>query len=482
MVAMWGVISTGWVLLGVPSYLLFTGAAAGFVEEEDCIVVAEFETETERGATGLAVREAVVTDIWQSKYVTVLWDERVRETLGLMRLPDTTRVDRRVAVEIARRDNCPAVVVGTVAPLGTGYSLTAAIIETETRAEVAHLRATAADETEVIGAAERLARQVRRHLGESLASIQRSEPLERVTTSSLRALELYSLAAGPYWARGDLAGAGRLLLQAVELDTTFALALRRLAITGGGRPGGGKPYMLRAFRFREHLPERERLLIDAQEFWTPRSWWDSAAYLYEMGLERYPNPDWWSNNLAILYYIMYRFEDALALRLKLLETDSRPGFKWQWAEDVAQTARTLGRHGLADSALAVMRETIPPERQDVLIRTEAWNAYYAGDLVLVDSLAREMEKYPRLAYDGETLRVVLLTLYGRMDEALALAVPPWEWSRTIAMAYTPGLGILPGGTRWLGTFSRRESSSRFRIHWLKTTISIPLASASISAR
>jgi tetratricopeptide (TPR) repeat protein len=126
---------------------------------------------------------------------------------------------------------------------------------------------------------------------------------------------------------------------------------------------------------------------------------------------------------------------ALALRLKLLETDSRSGFTWQWAEDVAKTARTLGRHGLADSALAVMRETIPPERQDVLIRTEAWNAYYAGDLVLVDSLAREMEKYPRLAYDGETLRVVLLTLYGRMDEALALAVPPWEWSRTIAMAY-----------------------------------------------
>jgi hypothetical protein len=148
MVAMWGVISTGWVLLGGTSYLLFKGAAAGFVEPQDCIVVAEFETETERGATGRAVREAVVADIWQRNYVTVLWDERVRETLGLMRLPDTTRVDRRLAVEIARRDNCPAVVVGTVAPLGTGYSLTAAIIETETRAEVAHLRATAADETE----------------------------------------------------------------------------------------------------------------------------------------------------------------------------------------------------------------------------------------------------------------------------------------------------------------------------------------------
>jgi hypothetical protein len=120
--AVWGLVAAGWVVLGGTGYLLFRGAAAGFVEPEDCVVVAEFANETERPYFGLAMRGAVVTDIGQSSYVTVLWDERLRETLGLMRLPDTTRVDQRLALEIARRENCPAVVSGTVAPLGTGYS------------------------------------------------------------------------------------------------------------------------------------------------------------------------------------------------------------------------------------------------------------------------------------------------------------------------------------------------------------------------
>jgi tetratricopeptide (TPR) repeat protein len=436
MVAMWGVISTGWVLLGVPSYLLFTGAAAGFVEETDCIVVAEFENETESTRLGLVVRTLVVTDLGQTSYMGVLGVEQLSGTLRRMRLPDSTRVDQRLAREIALRENCPAVVAGTVVQLGPGYVLSARILEAATGEEVVPLSEPAVNEWALYEAAERLSRQVRRHLGESLASIQRSEPLENVTTSSLEALELYSRATGPLWARWDFATAGRLLLQAVELDTTFALAYRALALLGGGRPGGGRHYWELAWRFREHAPERDRVMIDAQPFWSPRGRLDSAAHVYEMAIERYPNPEWrWSNNLALLYYTMYRFEDALALWLKLLETEAGSSREWDRAREIAMAARAVGRHGLADSMLAIMRETIPPEQQQELTRTEAWNAYYAGDLVRVDSLAREMEKDPRLAYDGEGLRAVPLALYGRMEEALALAVPPWEWRVFIPLVY-----------------------------------------------
>jgi tetratricopeptide (TPR) repeat protein len=54
--------------------------------------------------------------------------------------------------------------------------------------------------------------------------------------------------------------------------------------------------------------------------------------------------------------------------------------------------------------------------------------------MLVDSLARELEKDPRpgLALLGTDLRVLLAAMYGRMDEALALAA---DWLRFIELAW-----------------------------------------------
>ena len=93
------------------------------------------------------MRTLVVTDIGQTPYVNVLGDERLRETLELMRLPDTTHVDQQRALEIALRDNCPAVVAGTVAPLGTGYVLSAQILEVATGQAVVPLSEPAANDS-----------------------------------------------------------------------------------------------------------------------------------------------------------------------------------------------------------------------------------------------------------------------------------------------------------------------------------------------
>jgi tetratricopeptide (TPR) repeat protein len=86
------------------------------------------------------------------------------------------------------------------------------------------------------------------------------------------------------------------------------------------------------------------------------------------------------------------------------------------------TAQTLGRHALADSGLAILREQLPPGHLWIL-RAAAGNAYSAGDLLLVDSLAREMatdEKAGLLSERWEWL-AGLASMRGRVNEALALA-------------------------------------------------------------
>jgi tetratricopeptide (TPR) repeat protein len=414
------VVLTGWVVLGGTGFLLTIAAAAGFVGPEDCIVVAEFENETERPALAATVRDGVVTVLSQSGYVSVLGSGRVRETLGLMRLPDTTRVDETLAQEIARRENCPAVVSGIVAPLGTGYSLTAAIIEVSTGTEVKRLNETAADETEVIGAVEGLARLVRRHLGESLPSIRRSERLYRVTTNSLEALELFTLGLRRWDVQGDEAGAVPLLERAVAVDTAFAEAYRKLssAYSNLGDPVAARRYADLAYRSRERLTSLNRLVTVAQYHWA-RGRFDSAVYYYRIGTERYPN-DWGAvrTNLGVVYSAMGRFEEALQVWLEVAEMRD-------WYGDgvnVADVSRTLNHHALADSALAFLRERLPPEHYEIL-QAAAWNAYYAGDLLLADSLAREManDSSARLAVGGRLLLAGLASMYGRVNQALALA-------------------------------------------------------------
>jgi DNA-binding SARP family transcriptional activator len=420
--ALCGVIVAGWIVLGGTGYLLFRGAAAGFVEPEDCVVVAEFESETERPATGLAVRDQVVADLSRPGYVTVLGLSQVRETLRLMRLPDTTRVDETLALEIARRDNCPAVVSGSVASLGTGYSLTAVIIEAESGAALVRPSETAADDTELIPAVERLARKVRRHLGESLPSIGRSAPLARYTTSSLEALEFFTLAIRRAEQGGDYAAAVPLLEQAVALDSTFAEAHRKLAAYYPRYPGkrdAANRSLELAYHHSERLPLAEQLGIAAL-YHGYRGRQDSALHYYRRILERYPNDGVAAHNGGLILAAMGRFEEALELFRALSEVDP---LEASARDELIVTARILGRHALADSALAIVREITGRSH----LNFEAGNAFYRGDLAAVDSLARELEKAresekdPSLVSAGQSWRAALAAMYGRMNAAHVLA-------------------------------------------------------------
>ncbi len=233
--ALWGVIATAWLLFAGPGFLVKAGAAEFFSAREK-VVVAELENETDQEALGLAVREAIITDLDQSEYVNTVSRTDMMEVLGRMRLADTTIVDERVALEIARRAGHPAVVAGSVTPLGSGFQLSARIIEVATGEVAVRVRETASDESEVVAAVERLTRLVRRHLGESLASVRRSQPLPDVTTSSLDALEFYARAQ-VYADIGDWEAAIPLWERAVALDTAFAAAYRCAEMDGSATTG-----------------------------------------------------------------------------------------------------------------------------------------------------------------------------------------------------------------------------------------------------
>jgi tetratricopeptide (TPR) repeat protein len=415
--AIWGVISTIWLFTGFRG-LVVKAEAADLFEAKDAVVVADFENSTDQPALGLAVTEAVITDLDQSEYVTVVERSELAEVLERMRLPDTTSLSADIAVEVAQREGYPVVVSGSVTPLGNGYQISARIIEATTGDVAVRLRETAMDEAEVIPAVERLARLTRRHLGESLTSLQRSQPLPNVTTASLEALELYSQGRA-LLRRGDAASAIPLMERAVRVDTAFASAYRGLSVaySNVGNTGAGQTNAEKAFRHADRLVDLERYMTGG----TYHSWrrqLDSATYYYQRVLDREPENFVAVNNLGDLYERMGRYEDAL--RLYRISVDIDPT-SLTGHLNMASAAATLSEYAVAESAMVVMRERFPGAFATNYFEFSL--AQYTGDFDQARAGARLTADMPSPVYNtwGYWLLTGAEGTRGHIDAALAFA-------------------------------------------------------------
>jgi serine/threonine-protein kinase len=423
-------------------------AAASFFQERDRVIVSDFENQTADEVLGLAVRQAVITDLHQSPHVSVVDYAELGPVFRRMQVPDTSRLTPRRALEVARREGYPAVIGGAIAPLGTGYLLTGEIVEASTGEVAVRVRETAEDEGEVLPAVERLSRLLRRHLGESLVSLRRSRPLPEVTTASLEALESFAQAM-EYSRAGDAAGSLPLLERAVSIDTGFAAAYRAMAIhhSNHGRMVQAGEAIERAHALGSRLPDRERYLTGAV-FHRQRGNADSAAYNYELLLELEPEHPSAINNLGDLYEDMGQYEDALEMYRRSMVLDPQratPHF------NLMSAARTLGLHALADSVAALTEERFPGSMY--AIAGAGLNAYYAGDFEAGEPYARLLvERYPGYAA-GNAQRILasLEASRGHIRHAMALADSAGASYEADGAAFMTALSlIIKAVVAWVG--------------------------------
>jgi tetratricopeptide (TPR) repeat protein len=242
-------------------------------------------------------------DLSQSQTVRLVGPDVVVRTLHRMELdPLTTALDERLAREVAEREGVKALLVGEVVPLGDGYVLSARVISPADGETLLARRATAADNSRLFDAINELSHELREGIGESLRLVNAAPPLARATTRSLEALRLYTIANRVDELAGDPQRAVALLERALTLDSTFALAWRRLGVVSAnaGNPARGITARTRAYELRERLPLRERLLVEA-DYAAIRGDHLERMSAFEELLELYPD-DWRAlHNLADAY-------------------------------------------------------------------------------------------------------------------------------------------------------------------------------------
>jgi serine/threonine protein kinase/tetratricopeptide (TPR) repeat protein len=310
--------------------------------EKDTVVLADFVNTTGDAVFDGTLKQALAVQLEQSPFLNILPESRVREALRFMGRQPDERITADVAREIGLREGAKAVLAGSIASLGSSYVITISAVNTQTGDSLAREQVEASSKEQVLKALDGGASSLRAKLGESLGSVQEfAKPLEQATTSSLEALQAFSLGHAEHMRLHDLQAIPH-LKRAVELDPNFAMAYATLGVVYGnsGAKTLGRDAMQKAFDLRERASEREKLYISAH-YYEAAGQIDKAIDIYEQWKQAYPRDSVPRDNLALAYDATGQQDKALANALEAMQIDPKDVYAYQ---NVAGDYMSLGRY------------------------------------------------------------------------------------------------------------------------------------------
>ncbi len=280
--------------------------------DKDQLILADFNNQTGDPVFDSTLKEALAIQLEQSPLLSLVSDAELHNNLQYLGQPKEQKITGDLAQQIGQRLGVKAYLAGTITSLGNSYVISINAVNCATGEVFAREQETAADKAGVLKAVSTAATELRAHLGESMASIQKlSTPFTNVTTSSLQAFHAFSLGEDAHRMGHDLPEAESFYQEAVKLDPTFAMALARLGVvySNVGATSKAIPYLKKAYDLRERVTERERMYIESQfslqQFDLPK-----ALESYKLYVDTYPRDAAAWNNLSSAYQTAGDYEDA----------------------------------------------------------------------------------------------------------------------------------------------------------------------------
>jgi len=323
-------VAAALLLLAVGAIFYFRSHKPQQLTDKDVIVLADFANTTGDPVFDSTLKEAVAADLDQSPFFNVLSDRKVSEMLKLMGRSTGERITRDVGRELCLRTGSKALLVGSIAALGSHYALGLKAIECGNGDVLAASEGEASSREKVLQTLGTQLADLRGKLGESLASIQKfDKPLEEATTSSLEALQAYSEGQRLAREKGDT-DALPFLKRAVELDPNFARAYASLGVRYNnlGQASLAIENVRRAYELRDRVSEREKYYIACTYFTLVTGELEKAIQQYELWIQDYPRDYVAQTNLGVNYFSLGQFERAAAVTREALalEPDSILGY------------------------------------------------------------------------------------------------------------------------------------------------------------
>ena len=226
--------------------------------------MADFTNTTGDPIFDSTLRQGLSAQLAQSPFLSLLPDSRIAQILALMTEPKDARLTQKLAREVCQRTASVATIEGFISSNGSQYVLELRAVNCRSGDVLAAEQVTANAQTQVLPAMGDAARNIRRKLGESLASVLKYDaPPRDVTTGSLEARQAYSVGYRAHTLRHDEVAAIPQLQRAVSLDPNFAMAFTTLGAcysTSGEAVRAAESFR-RAYALRERVSANEEFYI-----------------------------------------------------------------------------------------------------------------------------------------------------------------------------------------------------------------------------
>jgi len=290
---------------------------------KDTVVLADFANSTGDPVFDDALKQALSTALRESPFLNVLSDSSVSKTLRFMRKEPNTRLTPEITREVCQRSDSKAWIGGSISNIGNQYIVRVKAVNCQTGDTLADEQVTATNKDKVLDALGQAAAKLRGELGESLASIQKFDvPLTQVTTSSLEALKARNLGSKMLHEKGTEA-AIPFYQHAIELDPEFASAYLALGkmYTNLGEYTRARKLFAKAYSLRDHTSDLEKFDIDSMYFEIVTGDLEKEIRVYREWLNSYPRNMVALGNLANVFTLLGRYQDAVELDRQSVQQD-----------------------------------------------------------------------------------------------------------------------------------------------------------------
>jgi serine/threonine protein kinase/tetratricopeptide (TPR) repeat protein len=430
--------------LSIGAAILVAAAVAGAIynrrpatlTDKDTIVLAEFTNTTGDPVFDETLRQGLMVQLQQSPFLSLVSDQRIRQTLPLMSQPPDAPLTPGIAQGVCVRTGSTAVLEGSIAALGSQYVLGLRATSCATGDILADEQAQAARKEDVLGVLSRMATRFRTRVGESLATIERhSTPLAEATTPSLEALKAYS--AGSKIVPAGWAKRLPLFERAVAIDPEFAMAhaMVGFGLSTMGESALGKQSLLKAYQLRHRASDVERFYIETLYDRDVTGNLERERRTLETWAETYPRdplPHGLLSGLALTSTGQYEFAIAEADKAIALDPDLSPAYA-----NMAFNQLLLNRFD--DASLTFRRAAERRLESGELLLIPYFVAFLKDDHEELSRAAAVARKNPSLEDVIPHLEALALARSGRLQDARRMSAVAVEIARRSGRRERAGL-------------------------------------------
>lgn len=466
----WGWIALFVLIVAAAAVIAFRSHSgpAAVLNEKDTVVLADFTNTTNDLVFDGTLRQGLEVQLGQSPFLSLVPEERIRETLGMMSKPPDTRLTPEIAKEICERTGSAAVLDGSIASLGTNYVVGLRAMDCRSTRMLAQEQTQVAHKEEVLNALSQISTKMRSKLGESLITVAKhNSPLDEATTSSLEALKAYSSGWKAVSATGTAAGIP-FFKHAIEIDPNFAMAYASLGRAYGdtGESVLSAKSTSKAYQLRDRTSDAEKFFIDASYEMLVTGNLEKAQQTCEAWAQNYPrdfHPHGFLSGAIYPVFGSYERELEEAKKIVDLDPDFPIGYNilslaYAEVEDLPAAESTIRRASerkleipefvvdrysfafLKNDQQAMTQEVARAQQEsgakDLISDLEAFRLAYSGQLA--DSRNKSQHAIDLARQSAQQERVALLQTTVALREAFFGNTAKARQSANAALMLSPG--------------------------------------------